>query len=33
MIKPDLRLIAKWLDPAVVEELDKRRYLKKEWRP
>jgi hypothetical protein len=32
MIKPDLRLIAKWLDPAVVEALDKRRHLKKEWR-
>jgi len=32
MIKPDLQLLAKWLDPAVVEELDKRRYLKKEWR-
>ncbi len=32
MIQPDLRLIAKWLDPAVVEALDKRRHLKKEWR-
>ena len=32
MIKPDLSLLAKWLDPAVVEELDKRRQQKKEWR-
>jgi len=31
MMKPDLRLLAKWLDPEVVEALDKRRHLKKEW--
>ena len=32
MINPDLHLIAKWLDPAVVEALDKKRHLKEEWR-
>jgi len=32
MIKPDLSLLAKWLDPHIVEELDKKRRLKKEWR-
>ena len=32
MTKPDLGLIAKWLDPAIVEALDKRRRLRKEWR-
>ena len=32
MAKPDLGLISKWLDPAIVEELDKTRRLKKEWR-
>jgi hypothetical protein len=32
MIKPDLSLLAKWLDPAIVETLDKRRHLKKELR-
>jgi hypothetical protein len=31
MIKPDLHLLAKWLDPVIVEALDKRRNLKKEW--
>jgi hypothetical protein len=32
MIKPDLRLLARWLDPVIVEALDKRRNLKNEWR-
>jgi hypothetical protein len=32
MIKPDLHLLAKWLDPATVEALDKMRRLKKECR-
>jgi hypothetical protein len=32
MKKPDLQLLAKWLDPAIVEALDIRRRLKKEWR-
>ncbi len=32
MTRPDLGLIAKWLDPSMVEALDKRRRLKKEWR-
>jgi len=32
VIKPDLDLIAKWLDPTIVDALDKRRHLKKEWR-
>jgi hypothetical protein len=32
MIKPDLQLLAKWLDPADVEALDKKRHQKKEWR-
>jgi hypothetical protein len=32
MIKPDLHQLAKWLDPVIVEALDKRRHLKKEWR-
>lgn len=32
MIKPDLQLLAEWLDSATVEALDKRRRLKKEWR-
>jgi hypothetical protein len=32
MIKPDLNLLAKWLDPHIVEELDRKRRLKKEWR-
>ncbi len=31
MIKPDLHLLAKWLDPATIELLDERRRLKKEW--
>jgi hypothetical protein len=32
MTKPDLSLIAKWLDPVILEALDKRRRLKREWR-
>jgi hypothetical protein len=32
MIKPDLHLLAKWLDTDTVDTLDKRRQLKKEWR-
>jgi hypothetical protein len=32
MTRPDLGLISKWLDPAIVEALDRRRHLKKEWR-
>ncbi len=32
MIKPDLQLLARWLDSATVEALDKRRRLKNEWR-
>jgi len=32
MIKPDLRLLAKWLAPEIVETLDKKRRLRKEWR-
>ena len=32
MIKPDLHLLARWLDPVIVEALDKRRNLKNEWR-
>jgi len=31
-MKPDLSLLAKWLDPHIVEELDRKRRLKKEWR-
>ena len=30
MIKPDLQLLAKWLDPGIVEELDRKRRMKKE---
>ena len=32
MLKPDLRLLAQWLDPALVYVLEGRRRLKKEWR-
>ncbi len=32
MTKPDLRLLAKWLDSGIVAALDKRRHSKKEWR-
>ena len=31
MPKPDLRLLAQWLDPALVSALEDRRRLKKEW--
>ena len=31
MGKPDLRLLAHWLDPALVSVLESRRRLKKEW--
>jgi hypothetical protein len=31
MLKPDLRLLAQWLDPALVSVLEGRRRLKKEW--
>jgi hypothetical protein len=30
MIKPDLNLLARWLDPEIVEELDRKRRVKKE---
>jgi hypothetical protein len=32
MIRPDLSLLAKWLTPDIVEALDKKRRLRKEWR-
>ena len=32
MTKPDLSLLAKWLDPRILEELDRKRRLKREWR-
>lgn len=31
MKQPDLRMLAKWLDPTLVMELEKRRRLKNEW--
>lgn len=31
MLKPDLRLLAQWLDPTLVSGLESRRRLKKEW--
>lgn len=31
MIKPDLGLIAKWLNPVIIEELDKKRHQREEW--
>jgi len=31
MVKPDLRLLAHWLDPALVSVLEDRGRLKKEW--
>ncbi len=31
MLKPDLRLLAQWLDPALISKLEERRRLKKEW--
>jgi hypothetical protein len=30
MMKPDLQLLAKWLDPGIVEELDRKRRVRKE---
>jgi Insertion element 4 transposase N-terminal len=30
MIKPDLNLLAQWLDPEIVEELDRKRHAAKE---
>lgn len=32
MITPDLHLLAKWLDTDFVNELDKKRHMRKEWR-
>jgi len=32
MTKPDLNLLAQWLDPGIVEELDRKRRMKKECR-
>ncbi len=32
MIKPDLSLLAKWLDSGIIEALDKKRRLSKECR-
>jgi len=31
MKKPDLKMLAQWLDPAIVATLETRRRLKKEW--
>lgn len=31
MKQPDLRMLAQWIDPALVMELEKRRRLKNEW--
>ena len=31
MKKPDLRMLAQWLDPAIVAALETRRRIKKEW--
>jgi hypothetical protein len=31
MTKPDMHKIAKWLDPALVDALEQRRKLNKEW--
>lgn len=31
MTQPDLRLLAHWLDPALVAVLESRRHRKKEW--
>jgi hypothetical protein len=31
LIKPGLNLVAKWLDPDIVEALDSKRRLKNEW--
>jgi hypothetical protein len=32
MTRPDLQLLAQWLDVGLVAALDKRRRLNKEWR-
>lgn len=32
MKQPDLQMLTKWLDPALVATLETRRRLKKEWR-
>ncbi len=32
MAKPDLCLLAQWLEPGIVAALDKRRKSKREWR-
>jgi len=32
MLKPDLELLAKWLDPALMSMLESKRRLKNEWR-
>lgn len=32
MKNPDLRMLAQWLDPALVATLETRRRLKNEWR-
>ena len=32
MIRPDLNLLAQWLDPEIVEDLDRKRRLTKECR-
>jgi hypothetical protein len=32
MKKPDLRMLAQWLDPILVAMLESRRLLKNEWR-
>ncbi len=31
MQQPDLRMLARWIDPALVAALENRRRLKKEW--
>ena len=31
MPRPDLQLLARWIDPNLVATLEKRRHLKKEW--
>ncbi len=31
MLKPDLRLLAQWLDPALISKLEERRRVQKEW--
>lgn len=31
MKKPDLQMLAQWLDPAIVAALETQRRMKKEW--